>query len=68
MSFNARLCQVINDHGSNVSELARGIEVNRLTVHRWINGQRIMHTGNLCKIAELWSDVDLHWLITGIKK
>lgn len=65
MSFNVRICKIIDDHGSNVSEFAKMINVNRLTVQRWINGQRVMHTGNITEIYRIWPDVDLHWLLTG---
>ena len=65
MTFSVRLCQIINDHGSNVSEFARLIGVNRLTVQRWINGQKVINSENLARIAEAWTDVNLHWLLTG---
>lgn len=60
-----RICQIINEHNSNVSEFARLIGVNRLTVQRWINGQRCIHSGNITAINNAWPDVDLHWLLTG---
>jgi transcriptional regulator with XRE-family HTH domain len=66
--MNARLCQIINDHHSNVAEIARLLGVARRSVHRWINGSQEPMTKYLRRIAEFWPDVDLHWLITGEKK
>lgn len=66
--MNARLCQIINEHDSNVAELARGIGVARVTITRWIKGTRDPFSSNLRKIAEFWPDVNLHWLITGETK
>lgn len=65
--MNARLCQIINDHNSNVAELARILGVARRSVHRWINGQQEPMVKYLRIIAQEWPDVDLHWLITGEK-
>ena len=66
--MNARICQIITDHGYTVAQYARAIGVNRLTVHRWINGKREPLILYLHRTHELWPDVDLHWLITGEKR
>lgn len=66
--MNVRLCQIINDHNSNVAEFARMIGANRLTVHRWINGKREPLIKYLRAIQKEWPDVNLHWLITGETK
>lgn len=65
MTFNVRLCQIINDHNSNVAEFARGIRVWRRSIHRWLNGTQEPNARYLRRIVEFWPDVDLHWLITG---
>ena len=62
---NARLCQIINDHGSNVAQLARDVGVARRSIHRWINGSQEPMPKYLHKINRIWPDVDLHWLLTG---
>jgi len=62
---NVRLCQIINDHGSNVAQLSRDIGVARRSIHRWINGTQEPMTRYLRRINHIWPDVDLHWLITG---
>lgn len=63
--MNARLCQIINDHHSTISELARGIGVPRITINRWIKGDRDPLVSNMVKISKFWPDVDLHYLLTG---
>jgi transcriptional regulator with XRE-family HTH domain len=66
--MNARICQIITDHNFTVAQYAREIGVDRLTVHRWINGKREPLILYLHRTHTLWPDVDLHWLITGEKR
>jgi DNA-binding transcriptional regulator YiaG len=63
--MNARICQIINDHNSNVAEFARLLGTARRSVHRWINGSQEPMVKYLRRIVEFWPDVNLHWLITG---
>ena len=63
--MNARLCHIINVHGFDTSQFARGIGVSKVTVNRWIAGKHEPLPVHLRKIVELWPKTDLHWLITG---
>jgi hypothetical protein len=63
--MNSRICQIINDHNSDVSKFARGIGAPRVTITRWIKGRSLPGSIYLRRIAKFWPDVDLHWLITG---
>lgn len=66
--MNVRLCQIINEHNSNVAELSRLLGVARRSIHRWINGTQEPMVKYLRKITQVWPDVNLHWLITGETK
>ena len=66
--MNSRIAQIITEHNSTVSILARGIQVQRVSITRWINGSQQPNSIYLRRIADFWPDVDLHYLVTGIKR
>lgn len=64
-TMGVRIVRQMQVKNLNQSEVARILEVSRMTVNQWCNGTSEPRPENLLGLAELLFDGDVHYLVLG---
>ena len=63
--MNERLKQIIDYYGITPHAFSQRIGVNEGTVRKILSENTAIRSDNLEKISQSFTEIDLHWLITG---
>ena len=63
--MNKRLRQILDYYNINPTAFSQKIGVAEGTVRKILNKNTTIRSDNLEKISQSFTDIDLHWLITG---